>query len=84
MQYIMIHSGLKLLSEDGTTDAKEASALGYRDSHIDVYSNSWGPSDFGFFVSGPGSLVQRTLVTGVAEVRATKYICTLEKLNVML
>ena len=76
------------MSEDGNTDAKEASALGYRDSHIDVYSNSWGPIDFGFIVSGPGSLVQRTLATGVAEVRATKYICTLaklnEKLNVML
>ena len=63
------------MSEDGNTDAKEASALGYRDSHIDVYSNSWGPLDFGFIVSGPGSLVQRTLETGVAQVRVTKYIC---------
>ena len=50
------------------TDAQEASALGYHDYHIDVYSNSWGPSDFGFVVSGPGHLAQNTLRTGVTEV----------------
>ena len=52
------------------TDAEEASALGYQDNYIDVYSNSWGPSDFGFIVDGPDTLVQSTLRTGVTEVCA--------------
>ena len=60
-------SGLKF-DVSRATDAEEASALGYSDSYIDVYSNSWGPADFGFFVSGPGTLVQSTLRTGVTEV----------------
>ena len=67
-------SGLKF--DVGTaTDAEEASALGHNDSYVDVYSNSWGPSDFGFFVSGPGTLVQNTLRTGVTEVCVT--MCSL-------
>jgi len=61
-----------------STDATEASALGYRDYHIDIYSNSWGPSDFGFKVAGPGTLVKRTFITGVTEVskedKVTLYI----------
>ena len=52
----------------GGTDAGEANAVGYKDNYIDVYSNSWGPSDFGFIVNGPGFLLQRTLATGVTEV----------------
>ncbi len=55
-----------------SSDITEASALGYNDQHIDVYSNSWGPSDFGFFVDGPDTLVQRALQTAVEEV------CTLK------
>ena len=51
------------------TDAVESSALGYQYSYVDVYSNSWGPSDFGFIVSGPGRLVANTLRNGVTRVR---------------
>ena len=50
------------------TDLTEASALGYHDNHIQVYSNSWGPSDFGFEVDGPGGMTARTLQNGVAQV----------------
>ena len=62
-----IPAGLKVDNAD-STDATEASALGYRDTHIDIYSNSWGPSDFGFIVDGPGTLVKSTFLTGVTEV----------------
>ena len=50
------------------TDAIEASAVGYKDYYIDVYSNSWGPNDFGFVVSGPETMLKNTLLTGVTEV----------------
>ena len=53
---------------ESSTDAGEASAVGYKDYYIDVYSNSWGPTDFGFIVDGPGILVQNTLATGVTQV----------------
>ena len=66
--YVFFNSALKFdVSE--ATDAQEASALGYQNNYIDVYSNSWGPSDFGFVVDGPDTLVQNTLRTGVTEVR---------------
>ena len=54
------------------SDLVEASALGYHDNHIDVYSNSWGPSDSGFVVSGPGKLAKMTLRNGALEVSIKK------------
>ena len=72
---MLLNSALKF-DVGGATDAQEARALGYQDNYIDVYSNSWGPSDFGFFVSGPNTLVQNTLRTGVTEVCVT-IICLL-------
>ena len=72
---VVINSALKF-DVGEATDAEEASALGYRDYHIDVYSNSWGPPDFGFIVDGPGPLVQSTLKTGITEVHmAHDIIC---------
>lgn len=50
------------------SDLTEASALSYHDNHVDVYSNSWGPSDSGFVVSGPGTLTKMTLKTGALKV----------------
>ena len=51
------------------TDIIEAGALGYRNNHTDVYSNSWGPSDSGFVVSGPGSFTKMTLRNGALKVQ---------------
>ena len=50
------------------TDIMEAGALGYHDNHIDVYSSSWGPSDSGFVVSGPGRLANMALRNGAERV----------------
>ena len=36
--------------------------------YIDVYSNSWGPVDYGYVVEGPGFLLEKTLATGTAKV----------------
>ena len=63
-----LRTGLRLLS-GSTTDATEASALGYKTDHIHIYSNSWGPFDNGFLVEGPGPLLKAVLETGVKTVR---------------
>ena len=59
--------GIRVLG-DNQTDLQEARALSHRDDVISIYSNSWGPFDFGFTVEGPGPLVQRTFQIGTAEV----------------
>ena len=59
--------GIRVLG-DSQTDLQEARALSHRDDIISIYSNSWGPFDFGFTVEGPGPLVQRTFQIGTAEV----------------
>ena len=59
--------GLKVDFET-SSDAVEASALGYKDNHIDIYSNSWGPADSGFIVDGPGPLAKKALFNGATKV----------------
>ena len=51
-----------------STDLTEADLLGHKNNYIQVYSNSWGPSDWGFIVQKPGILAQSALQTGVREV----------------
>ena len=51
-----------------TTDAQQAMALGHKRDDIHIYSNSWGPSDSGFGVAGPGSLLKQTLMEGAQAV----------------
>ena len=50
----------------------EANALSWQGDVVDIYSNSWGPSDDGFTVAGPGTLLQMTLETSVQEVNHSK------------
>ena len=65
------------------SDLTEASALGYHDNHVDVYSNSWGPSDSGFVVSGPGTLTKMTLKTGALKVPNTLYLASIIKSTIV-
>ena len=51
-----------------TSDLTEALGLGRLNNYIQVYSNSWGPSDLGFIVSGPGSLTKQALYNGAMHV----------------
>lgn len=71
----IIHSGYGLLLVIGIRinlsyllDVTEAQALGYKNSYIQVYSNSWGPPDNGFLVQGPGYYSGRILKQGVSQV----------------
>ena len=61
-------SGLKV-KLDNSHDLIEARALGFQSNSADIYSNSWGPSDNGFLVDGPGKLVEQTLSNAVKNVR---------------
>ena len=64
-------SGLRLIVGP-TTDAQEASGLSHNRQSIDIYSNSWGPSDDGATVGGPRTMTSQALMEGSTEV---KYLC---------
>ena len=49
-------AGLMLIA-CGNSDNDEANALSHLNNDIDIYSNSWGPSDNGQTLSGPGPLM---------------------------
>ena len=54
---------------DGTvSDRVEATSLTYALDKVDIYSASWGPSDDGRTVEGPGKLTRQALYRGVTEV----------------
>ena len=52
-----------------TTDAQDASAVTYQQNDIDIYSNSWGPEDYGCIVGGPDTLTLTALKEGTQSVR---------------
>lgn len=59
--------GIRML--DGTvSDRVEASSLIHQLDQVEIYSSSWGPSDDGKTVEGPGRLVRQSLYRGVTEV----------------
>ena len=62
-------AGIRLLSGASLFDSTEARALGHATDKVDIYSNSWGPSDEGMVVEGPGPLAASILQHGVTHVR---------------
>lgn len=60
--------GIRLISET-VTDATEAAGLSYKLETNDIYSCSWGPTDDGRRLEGPGPLAREALRTAVAEGR---------------
>ncbi|XP_065195045.1 furin-like [Sycon ciliatum] len=60
--------GVRLL--DGrVTDLLDSNAISLRPQHIDIYSNSWGPTDNGMTVGGPGRVTRRTLSANILKGR---------------
>ncbi|XP_033124048.1 neuroendocrine convertase 1-like [Anneissia japonica] len=56
--------GIRML--DGkVTDALEAAAFSHALGHIDIFSASWGPSDDGKTVEGPGNLASKAIQKGI-------------------
>ncbi|XP_076045409.1 neuroendocrine convertase 1-like isoform X2 [Oratosquilla oratoria] len=65
--------GIRML--DGTvTDRIEGSSLIYAKNLVDVVSCSWGPSDNGMRVEGPGTLATQAIFKGIKEGRNGKGI----------
>lgn len=59
---------IRLFVNEKAPDEKEAAALKFKREYIDIYSNSWGPSDKGFEVEGPGNKTLKALKEGAEEV----------------
>lgn len=59
---------IRLFVNEMAPDEKEAAALKFKREYIDIYSNSWGPSDKGFEVEGPGNKTLKALKEGAEEV----------------
>lgn len=62
--------GIRML-DGSVTDSVEARAIGFNVENIDIMSASWGPSDNGRMVNGPGKLSQASLEKGVTKVPYT-------------
>lgn len=63
--------GIKLLGDLGVTDVTEALSLKHNLENVDIYTNSWGPSD-GFGYAGPGSVTENAFYDGVTKGRGGK------------
>lgn len=64
---------IRILDQNyGATDADEALALTHELSSIDIYSNSWGPSDDGTSFSELSSIQEEALEKGVNQGRGGK------------
>jgi subtilisin family serine protease len=70
-------AGIRLIAA-GTTDAQEAQGLTYQNNNQagfgtnHIYSNSWGPSDDGATLEGPGVLTKAALANAVTTGRGGK------------
>lgn len=60
--------GIRML--DGmVTDRVEAEAFSFKNNYIHIYSSSWGPSDDGRTVEGPGLMASRAFEKAIIEVK---------------
>lgn len=62
--------GVRML-DGSVTDSVEARAIGFNVENIDIMSASWGPSDNGRMVDGPGRLSKASLEKGVTKVQSS-------------
>ena len=60
---------IRLLGATEASDSMRAQALRHAGNLVDVYSNSWGPPDYGFGeVSNPGTLTKQAIKEGILKV----------------
>lgn len=61
-------AGIRLIAKT-CTDADEAEGLSFKRDEIHVYSNSWGPPDYGSNLEGPGPITQQALEDNIINGR---------------
>ena len=66
MKNLSFYTGIALLGAN--SDMNEERSLTYENGITDIYSNSWGPSDNGYIVDGPGRLTKLAFQNGVRQV----------------
>jgi hypothetical protein len=64
---ISVSIGVRILGGSAITDRQETQALSHYISNVDIYSNSWGPTD-GYGFSEPGAMTKATLQIGTTIV----------------
>lgn len=64
-------AGIRLIAAP-TTDVDEAMGLSHRSDVVDIYSSSWGPTDDGTTLAGPGRVTNEAFVMNVARGRNGK------------
>ena len=64
-------AGIRLISKMAS-DSEEAAALSYEYNVNQVYSNSWGPSDNGYTMEGPGRLLTASFLDSIQHGRNGK------------
>ena len=70
-----VEIGIRML--DGiVSDRVEASSLIYALDQVDIYCASWGPTDDGRTVEGPGRLTRLALHRGITQVIRFKSLCS--------
>ena len=75
-----LHAAGIIFDLNEVTDIVESSMLSHEPDYISVYSNSWGPSDNGCVVGGPGTYTAAVLEQAAAEVShstASRSSCSL-------
>ncbi|WAR20500.1 NEC2-like protein [Mya arenaria] len=66
-------AGLRMLDQPFMTDLIETNAVVHMPNAIDIYSASWGPTDYGKTVDGPRNLTMRAIVEDVNEATTDLY-----------
>ncbi|KAI0077117.1 hypothetical protein K474DRAFT_1662048 [Panus rudis PR-1116 ss-1] len=64
-------AGIRILSGP-ISDIDEAAALNYGYQNSSIYSCSWGPPDNGRAMEGPGYLIRKAMINGIAKGRGGK------------
>ena len=67
--YDSMVAGIRMLDQPYMTDLIEANSMGHEPNLIDIYSASWGPTDDGRTVDGPGPLAIQALSEGILKGR---------------
>ena len=73
MSCVHVCVGVRMLDGE-VSDVVEASSLSLNSQHIDIYSSSWGPTDDGRTVDGPGKLAKHAFVEGIKKAGDCTYI----------